>query len=272
MTRTVVITGASSGIGRAAAVALAATGARLAVVGRNAERTAEVAELTGGTAYVADFADLGQVRELAATLIERHPTIDVLANNAGGLVQRRRVTGDGFELTLQTNYLAPVLLTTLLLPRLAESGGTMIATSSNANTSGHLDLDDLGREHRAWLGGWPQYAASKLATNLWVHELARRHPEITAYAFHPGYVASGFGDEVAVMRFAQWISLGRLGLSNEQGAAPLVVLANGELSAPSGTYFSRMRPDGRENPAAADLVLAASLWTTTDDLLGLSSS
>ncbi|MCU1421450.1 MAG: short-chain dehydrogenase [Microbacteriaceae bacterium] len=270
MTRTVVITGASSGVGRAAAVALAATGAELAVVGRNAERTAAVAEETGGTAFVADFGELDQVRDLAAALLERYPTIDVLANNAGGLVQTRRVTADGFELTLQANYLAPVLLTRLLLPRMAESAGTMIATSSNSNTSGHVDLDDLGREHASWLGGWPQYAATKLETNLFVHELARRHPEITAYAFHPGYVASGFGDEVAIMRFAQWISRRHLGLSNEQGAAPLVALATGELSAPSGTYFARMKPNGRENPAAHDLVLAATLWTTTEDLLGLS--
>jgi NAD(P)-dependent dehydrogenase (short-subunit alcohol dehydrogenase family) len=264
---TIVITGSSSGIGRAAAVELAARGHRLAIVGRNPERTAAVASEVGGTPFVADFDRLDDVRTLAGALLARYDRIDVLVNNAGGLVQHRETTPDGFERTLQANYLAPFLLTTLLLPRLRASAGHVISTASNSNSIGSIDLDDLDRTGKPWLGGWTAYGATKLETILFVRELARREPGITAHSFHPGYVASNFGAEVGIMRFAQWISLGHLGLSNEQGAEPLVGLATGELVAPSGTYFSRLRPDGRQHKSASDETLASALWATTEKLL-----
>ncbi len=267
--RTIVITGASSGLGAAGARELAARGARVAVVGRNAERTNAVAQDIGGTPFLADYDQLKQVRTLADALLERYETIDVLVNNAGGLVQHRETTADGFERTLQANYLAPFLLTSLLLPRLRASAGHVISTASNSNTIGTIDLDDLGRATKPWLGGWPAYGATKLETILFIRELARREPGITAHSFHPGYVASNFGAEVGIMRFAQWISLGHLGLSNEQGAEPLVGLATGELAAPSGTYFSRLRPDGRQHRSASDEQLASALWAKTEELLHL---
>src|SRR5687767_7946724 len=152
--RTIVLTGASSGIGRVAALALAEGGARVAVVGRNPERTEAVAGLTGGVPYICDFDVLADVRRLAATLLAEHPRIDVLANNAGGVVARRELTVDGFERTLQSNYLAPFLLTRLLLPRLMESGGRVICTSSVANRYGRVVLDDLNWEKRRWMFGW----------------------------------------------------------------------------------------------------------------------
>src|SRR4051794_15403803 len=109
MTPTAVITGASSGIGANAAAQLAASGWDIAVVGRNAERTRAVAESVGGTAFLADYDRLSDVRELAATLDDRYETIDVLANNAGGLIHQPGVSADGYERTLQHNHLAPFL-------------------------------------------------------------------------------------------------------------------------------------------------------------------
>ena len=114
--RVVVLTGASSGIGRKAAGALAAAGARVAVVGRNPERTRAVAEEIGGDAFVADFDRLDDVRDLADALLARYDGIDVLANNAGGLVSHRAETVDGHERTIQSNHLAPFLLTRLSSP------------------------------------------------------------------------------------------------------------------------------------------------------------
>jgi NAD(P)-dependent dehydrogenase (short-subunit alcohol dehydrogenase family) len=268
--KTIVVTGASSGLGRAGAIELAARGARLAIVGRNPDRTAAVAAEAGGTAFVADFDHLDQVRGLADDLLARFDRLDVLVNNAGGLVQHRERTSDGFERTLQANYLAPFLLSTLLLPRLAESNGRVISTASNSNTIGRVRLDDLDRSRSPWFGGWTAYGTTKLETILFIRELARRQPGITAYSFHPGYVASNFGSEVGIMRFAQWISAGRLGLSNEQGAEPLVFLASSEdVGAPSGTYFSRARPNGRQSKAAFDDGLARALWKKTEGLVGL---
>ena len=144
---TVVITGASSGVGAAAARRSASQGATVVPVGRSVRRTAELAAEVGAEPVIADFADLDQVRRLAGTLLERCPRIDVLANNAGGLFSTREITVDGHEMNFQVNHLAPFLLTTLLLPRLLESAQQapvrVVATSSVGNRFGKVRLDDL---------------------------------------------------------------------------------------------------------------------------------
>jgi NAD(P)-dependent dehydrogenase (short-subunit alcohol dehydrogenase family) len=270
--RTIVITGSSSGLGRSGALELARRGASIAVVGRNPERTAAVAAEAGGIPFIADFDRLDDVRALGQALLDRFPRIDVLVNNAGGLVQHREQTGDGFERTFQANYLSPFLLTRMLLPRIEASGGRVLSTASNSNTIGRIDLADLDRSKSPWLGGWTAYGTTKLETILFIRELARRVPAITAYSFHPGYVASGFGAEVGIMRFAQWISRGHLGLTNDQGAEPLIFLASTpDVGAPSGTYFSRAHADGRQAKAALDDHLAAALWKRSEELVGLSA-
>jgi len=187
MTRTVIITGASSGIGREAAVELARGGAQIAVVGRNPERTRAVADQVGGRAFLADYDRLDDVRRLGAELLEAYPRIDVLANNAGGLVSERSLSHDGHERILQSNHLAPFLLTRLLLPRLLESSGRVVSTASVANLVGSVRLDDLDWAKRPWLGGWRQYGTSKIETILFVRELARR-TGLEAFSFHPGIV------------------------------------------------------------------------------------
>lgn len=264
-----VITGASSGIGARAAITLAEQGWDVAVVGRNPERTRAVALESGGTPFIADYDRLDDVRALAAALLEQYPRIDVLANNAGGLVHRRGRSVDGHERTIQHNHLASFLLTNLLLPRLEASGARVIATASYANRWAQLDVDDLDFDHHPWLGGWRAYGTSKLATILFTRELARRS-SVGAYAFHPGYVSTGFGHETRLLKVAQFVGRGRLGRTPEQGAAPLVHLATVEtVPAPSGTYFDGLKPDGRTHQVAKDAAVAAALWEKSARLVGL---
>ncbi len=264
-----VITGASSGLGARAAITLAEQGWDVAVVGRNADRTRAVALEAGGTPFLADYDRLDDVRALAAALLERYPRIDVLANNAGGLVHRRGRTVDGHERTIQSNHLAPFLLTNLLLPRLEESDARVISTASVANLWSQLDLDDLDFDHHPWLGGWRAYGTSKLATILFIRELAKRS-SVGAYSFHPGFVATQFGAETSLLKFAQFVGRGQLGRTPDQGAAPLVHLATVEtVPAPSGTYFDGLKPAGRTHRKARDPRLAAALWERSAELVGL---
>jgi NAD(P)-dependent dehydrogenase (short-subunit alcohol dehydrogenase family) len=168
--RTVVITGASTGIGAAAARLFAEAGATVTVVGRSPERTAAVAARIGGRAHIADFGSLDDVRRLAAGLLATHDRIDVLANNAGTVQTRRRISADGHEMTFQVNHLAPFLLTDLLLDRLAAAphGARVINTASTLYRKARLDLDDLdgargryrglrayGRAKAGWRPSWP---------------------------------------------------------------------------------------------------------------------
>ncbi|MCU1507828.1 MAG: short-chain dehydrogenase [Glaciihabitans sp.] len=269
--KTIVLTGASSGIGAAAAAELSRRGWDVAVVGRNPDRTRAVAASVGGSPFLADFDRLDDVRTLAGTLLARYASIDVLANNAGGLSHERGRSADGFEHTIQQNHLAPFLLTNLLLPRLAESNGRVISTGSNSNTWGALRLDDLNFDERAWFGGWRAYGTSKLATILFTRELAR-HNSVSAYAFHPGYIASRFGASTQLMRFAAFVGRGHLGGTVETGAAPLVWLADSaKIEAPSGTYFDHQKPDGRAHRLATDDDLARRLWAASEQLVGLAS-
>ena len=271
--RTVVVTGASSGIGRAAARELALLGAEVAVVGRNPERTEAVAAEVGGIAYLADYDRLDSVRELAARLLADLPRIHVLANNAGGTGPRRR-TPDGNDETFQRNHLAGFLLTNLLLDRLRETvahapGGSVriVQTSSGANLIGSVRLDDLDGERGPSLGGFRQYGTSKLENILFTRELARRlgGSGISAYAFHPGFVASSFGGDGPVMALAK-----RNALSPEAGAAPLVRLAaTPDVPAPSGNYFDRLRAPGRVARQADDAALSAAFWRASEARTGL---
>ncbi|NIJ05458.1 SDR family NAD(P)-dependent oxidoreductase [Frigoribacterium faeni] len=272
--RAVVVTGASSGIGREAARALSELGATVAVVGRNPDRTRAVADEVGGTAYLADFADLSSVRSLADQLLADLPRIHVLANNAGATISERQRTSDGFELTFQGNHLAPFLLTSLLLPRMVETAADLAAgtvrvvqTSSAGNLFGHVDLDDLDGDEQRWLGGFRAYGTSKLLNILFTRELARRlgSTGVDAFAFHPGFVASGFGGDGPVMAFAK-----RAAVSTEQGAEPLVRLAAApSVPAPSGNYFDRLRAPGRVAAQAGDRDLMRGLWERSADLLGI---
>lgn len=271
--KTVVITGASSGIGAAAARRFAELGASVAVVGRSAEKTAAVAQRIGGRAHLADYGRLDDVRRLAAGLLAAHERIDILANNAGAIFTARTISADGHEMTFQVNHLAPFLLTNLLLPRLAAApdGARVISTASNVYRHARLDIDDLdgtrygNRTQRA-------YPASKLATILFTRELARRTrgTGITASAFHPGVVATDLGRESPFFRLMNsW--LGRTLLSTpERGAEPLLHLATAaDPQAVSGAYFNRLRREDPASEQARDPALARELWARSARLTGL---
>jgi NAD(P)-dependent dehydrogenase (short-subunit alcohol dehydrogenase family) len=269
VSKTIVITGASGGIGAKAAERLAADGWHVAVVGRNPERTASVAASVGGTPFVADYDRLDDVRTLAAALLQKYPRIDVLANNAGGLTSERGLTPDGHERNFQHNHLAPFLLTNLLLPRLTESGARVVSTASLANLAGQVRLDDLDWKNRAWFGGWRAYGTSKLETIMFTRELARRSG-LDAFSFHPGYVATGFGADSGFIKFSYRLKPGGLGISVEQGAEPLVLLATGDaVPALSGTYYDQLKPYGRTRSQADDDDLAAGLWIKSAQLVGV---
>ena len=245
--KTVVITGASSGIGAEAAGRLAELGATVAVVGRSPEKTAAVARRIGGRAHLADYGRLDDVRRLAAELLAAYDRIDILANNAGAIFTSRITSADGHEMTFQVNHLAPFLLTNLLLDRLAAApgGARVISTGSNVYRHARLDLDDLDGTRRRYRGQ-QAYPASKLATILFTRELARRTQGtgITATAFHPGVIATDLGRESPFFRLmGSWA--GRAVLSSpRRGAEPLLHLATiDDPQAVNGVYFSRLKPE-----------------------------
>ena len=271
--RTVVITGASDGIGAAAARALRERGDEVVVVGRSPDKTRAVARTIGAAHHTADFAVLDDVRALADTLRAEHPRIDVLVNNAGALMGPRERTVDGLERTLQVNHLAPFLLTHLLLDTLLDSRARVITTSSvGARWFGHLDLDDLEND-RAY-SPRKAYGDSKLANILFTRELHRRfHRDgLTSAAFHPGGVATNFAAETSdTMKWVYRTPLARFVLiSPEKGADTLVWLATAEPGREwrSGGYYEKRRP-ARTNPQADDERLAAAFWERSAQLVGV---
>ena len=265
--RTIIITGASDGIGAAAARKLSADGEHVVIVGRSPAKTASIAAELGLEFFVADFARLDEVRTLAAELRERYPRIDVLANNAGGIMGTRELTVDGHEKTFQVNHLAPFLLTTLLIDRLSESSATVVNTSSAANSVfGKFDLDDLDAE-RSYSPN-RAYGNAKLANILFTRELHHRYHDqgISAAAFHPGVVATGFAaDSTSVMRLIYRTPLKRFLMPPEQGADTLTWLATATPGTDwiSGEYYEK-RVVQKANPQAYDPALAAALWARSE--------
>lgn len=272
MNRTIVITGASDGLGAAAAGRLTRSGENVVVVGRSPTKTAAVATPLGADYFVTDFADLAQVRELAAQLLERYPRIDVLANNAGVTMgAHREVTVDGHETTFQVNHLAPCLLTTLLLDRLIDSRASVLNTSSFANRFAAIDFDDLdaSAKYRAPVA----YARSKLMNILFTKELHRRYHDagIATAAFHPGPVASNFSADSGLKSYELMYRTPLKNLvliSPDRGADQLVWLASAAPGADwvSGEYYSKYKP-GRTNKQARNPALAEQLWERSLDMV-----
>lgn len=281
--RTILITGGTSGIGRAAALALAVPAHRLLVAGRNPVLLEGLArELRsrgagGVVTFAADLMLMSGVRALAAQVRAATPRLDVLANNAGAIFDTRQLTAEGFERTLALNHLAYVLLTQLLLDRVASSpDGRIVNTASAAHRRARLDLDDLqsGRHYR----GWRAYGNSKLMNILFTRALARRltadpaTAHVSAAAFHPGFVASRFGDANRLL-FKAAIGVGKwFARTEEQGADTLVWLATAPGAGErSGGYFHERRP-GRLSRAAREDRGGEGLWEETERLLARGSS
>jgi NAD(P)-dependent dehydrogenase (short-subunit alcohol dehydrogenase family) len=276
MPKTIVITGASDGIGAAAARELSRKGHEVVVVGRSPQKTRAVAGEIGARSFVADFTRLDEVRKLAADLDAGYSRIDVLANNAGGVFGDRVVTADGFELTFQINHLAPFLLTHLLLDKLIASKASVIQTSSvGARMAGRLKIEDLNLER----GYNPvlAYGTAKLENILFTRELHRRYNArgVSAAAFHPGNVNSSFGKQSkSLIGFIARTPILHPLLSivsPEQGAEQLLWLAETmpSIEWASGMYYEKHRPATRENPQAKDPELARQLWERSERMLGL---
>lgn len=274
--RTIVLTGASDGIGAAAARQLAATDHRLILVGRSPEKTKAVADDTGAEYFFADFARLDDVRELAAKLTDAVGAdgIHVLANNAGGIFGDRTPTVDGFEKTIQVNHLAPFLLTNLLMPTLLASKAAVINTSSVGHRLfGHIDVDDLDNSKK--FSANKAYGDAKLANVLLTKSLHTKfHPDgLSSVAFHPGTVQTNFAsDSSSLMRLVYRSFLGRLLLtSTEEGGAILRWFIEGTPDETwfSGAYYDERTLSSKTNPQVDDPALAEALWQRSAELVGL---
>ena len=245
----------------------------MVLVGRSPQKTAAVAQELGADHYTADFSRLDEVRELAATLASTYPRIDVLVNNAGGIMSDRELTVDGWEKTIQVNHLAPFLLTNLLMDTLVASQASIITTASvAAKLFGNIDINDLQLEKG--YSSNKAYGDAKLANILFASELDRRFGPlgITSASFHPGTVATSFAaDSTSAMRFIYHTPLKHLVLvSPDKGADTLVWLANSTpgVDWESGAFYAK-RKESKTNPQAGDRVLAGQLWDLSAELVGL---
>jgi retinol dehydrogenase 12 len=268
----VLLTGATRGIGRAAAIELARQGAEVALVGRESERVQAVARearAAGGGApvheHVADLTLMAEVRALAEDVRASYEHVDVLANNAGALFASRKQTSEGLERTFALNHLAPFLLTNLLRDRLG--GGRVVTTASDAHESGRLDLDDLQSEKS--YSAMRVYGTSKLCNVLFTRELAQRAPELHANCFHPGVVRTGFAkNENGIWKVLTTLA-GPFFRSPERGARSLVWLSLSEEAAPLTGEYVQEEKVLAPSAQAQNETLAEGLWEHSAQLVGL---
>jgi NAD(P)-dependent dehydrogenase (short-subunit alcohol dehydrogenase family) len=288
--KVVVITGATSGIGQAAAEKLATMGARLVLVARDQARAeatlARLRELGPGAAATVHYADLlrlSEMKRVAGEIAAAEPRIDVLINNAGALFGRRHISQDGLEFTFALNHMSYFVLTHWLLHRLrASAPARIVNTASDAHEAATLDFEDLqsakvyGKsDFLEWLRfggpGFKVYGRSKLCNILFTRELARRltGTGVTANALHPGFVATRFGDQSGGL-ISFGIKIGkRFALSPEKGAETLVYLASSpEVAAASGGYYYKCRL-AATSKSAQDDASARRLWAETAKLAAL---
>jgi len=275
--RTCLVTGATHGIGRATAEALAILGATVIVHGRDSAKVGavchEIVRASGNThvtGVVADFASLGAVRRLAADITARHARLDVLVNNAGTSARQRRLTSDGFEWLLGVNHLAPFLLTMLLLDKLkASAPARVVNVASMAYRRGTLELDDLNWERRKYRS-LKAYSDSKLANVLFTRELARRvaGSGVTANSLHPGVVATNIFNQLGLFGRVFTMLAKPLLLTSAEGAKTSVYLASAtEVAGVSGKFFDRCR-ERQLDPVANDDAGAERLWQRSEQLCG----
>jgi NAD(P)-dependent dehydrogenase (short-subunit alcohol dehydrogenase family) len=277
--KTVVVTGANSGVGKATAVALAAAGARTVITARSEQRGIEaLSDIRAASGsdqvelVVFDLADLASIREGAAHILDRCPRIDVLVNNAGLVLSRRSETRDGFESTFGINHLGPFYLTQLLTDRLiASAPARVVNVASTAHRSARRGLDFEDLQSQRHYAGMQAYSRSKLANILFTNELARRlsGTGVTANSVHPGTVASGFArDDDASGFLAFGIKVIKpFILTPEKGArTSLYVASSSALEGLSGQYFVKCRPKA-PSAAARDSTAAALLWSVSEQLV-----
>jgi NAD(P)-dependent dehydrogenase (short-subunit alcohol dehydrogenase family) len=273
--KTVVITGATSGIGEVAADRLAAKGARIVFIARDKARGEEtlrhlraIAPGAEHAAYYADLSRLSEMKRVSAEIAAAESKIDVLINNAGALFNTRKLSADGLEMTFAVNHMAYFVVTNLLLPRMA-ADGRVVSTSSDAHKGAKLNFDDLQSERG--YSGFGVYGRSKLCNILFTRELARRIKStgVTANCLHPGFVATRFGDQSGgILSFAVRAAK-NFALTPEQGAETIIYLASSpDVADVTGGYFvkSKIATPTKEAQNDAD---AKRLWDVSAKISGV---
>ncbi|HEY7405030.1 MAG TPA: SDR family oxidoreductase [Candidatus Angelobacter sp.] len=275
--KTVVITGATSGIGQVAAEKLASRGARMVVVARDKARgdaeLARLREIAPGvdhTIHYADLSRLAEMKRVAAEIAAAEPRIDVLINNAGALFGSRQLTSDGLELTFATNHLSYFVLTHGLRDRLRAAGpARVVNVASDAHKGERLDFSDLQSEKS--YRGLSVYGRSKLCNILFTRELARRWSAtgVNANSLHPGFVATRFGDQSGGMLSLAVRAAKAFAISPEKGAETIIYLASSnEVTGANGLYFYQCKP-ATPTKEAQDDESARRLWQESEKLAGI---
>jgi NAD(P)-dependent dehydrogenase (short-subunit alcohol dehydrogenase family) len=278
--KTVLVTGATNGIGKVTAIELAKMGAQVVIIGRSASKVeatlTEISAKSNGqaqvSALVGDLSLLAEVRRLAAEFRQKYTRLDVLVNNAGGVFSERKVTAEGLEMTFALNHMNYFLLTALLLDMLKASTPTrIVSVSSGAHTMGALNFDDLQNTKGYGMGGFRAYSQSKMMNILFTYALARRlkGTNVTANVLHPGAVATGFGmnNNSLLMRLSGLFR--PFMLTPEKGADTMTYLASSpEAAGVTGQYFDR-RKSVKSAPYSYDEAAQERLWQVSEQIAGL---
>ena len=273
--KTVMVTGATDGIGLVTARELARQGARVLLVGRNEQKgqraISAIRQAARGADLVfhrADLSRLSDIRRLAVTIAESEPQLDVLVNNAGGIFGQRQETEDGYERTFALNHLNYFLLTNLLLEKLREApSGRIVNVASRAHVGAQIAFDDphLSRDYK----GWRAYKQSKLANILFTRALAERleGSTVTANALHPGFVRTRFGgDNPTVFRMGVRLAMAAMAISVEEGAkTPIFLASSPAVEGKSGGYYVKSA-EARPDSAAMDPAAAERLWDMSREM------
>ncbi len=276
--KTVLVTGGTGGIGKAAATRLASMGARVGITGRDRTRAERAAATIGNESgssaidvFVADMSSQAEVRRLADEVLATYPRLDVLLNNVGGFWSHRHVTADGLEHTFALNHLAPFLLTSLLWDRLIASAPARVVTvASGAQGLGKIDFEDLMGERK--YSGQSAYNQSKLANVMFTYELARRleGTGVTATVLHPGITNTAFSAEDPSRAFAPLVAVMRPFMKSPARGAdtPVFLASSPDAEGITGRYFANRKAKS-SSASSYDIAACDRLWQVSADLVGI---
>lgn len=273
--KTVLVTGATNGIGKVTALELARQNYRVLITSRDAAKGQQMLQElqaqnsnTVPELFVGDLSSMADVRHIAAEVCSRYPRLDVLINNAGGLFDKRQLTVDDFEFTFAFNHLTYFLLTSLLLPSLNAAGNARVVNvSSSGNHLAQMRWEDL--QYQTGYSGWRAYWQSKLMNVLFTLAMARhlQNSGVTCNVLHPGIVNTGFGKTTTGLNGILSWAANLAAISPEQGAQTSIYLATSPaVDGVSGQYFVKQKV-ARANPVAYDQAAQERLWVLSEELL-----